>query len=215
MHGLLKVFSNRTSDLGVIVKSLGTKWICEETAIKPYPACRLTHGAIDLATSLRKSQGKRSVRSLELEISALSNNIVGIRVPTKVHPQNNVDAQFSAYFQTAATWLDGSESGWGVYDRLLDSNVSELLDKISIKSNSKLSDLQTRLTVTYDDGATQSEFCEAPLGEASHPISAEDVRKKYISLAVPIFGQDHAEKIEAAIQGLEIAKVSEIMALLA
>jgi 2-methylcitrate dehydratase PrpD len=170
-HGLLNIFGARVSDHNRIVHKLGSKWICEGTAIKPYHACRLTHGAIDIAGSLRRDQKGRSVWSIQLDISPLSNNIVGLRLPNKVHPRNIVDAQFSTYFQTAVTWLDGNESGWTVYDRLLDSDVSEMAEKISIKPDDQLSDLQTRMTIIYRDGTMQSKFCEAPLGEPSNPIN--------------------------------------------
>lgn len=214
-HGLLNIFGTKVGDHNVIVRELGTKWICERTATKPYPACRLTHGAIDLATSLRRDQEGRSVSFIQLDISPLSNNIVGIRLPNKLHPQNNVDAQFSAYFQTAVTWLDGNESGWTIYDRLFDLDISEMVEKISIKPDDQISDLQTRMTITYSDGTTQSEFCEAPLGEPSNPILIENVRKKYLSLAVPVLGEKRSEDIESAILRLESTNVSDIMRLLA
>jgi 2-methylcitrate dehydratase PrpD len=203
------------SDHSVIVDNLGTDWVCEATAIKPYPACRLTHGAIDLASAIQRGRGGRSVGSIQLDISLLSYNIVGIRAPNKVHPQNNVDAQFSAYFQTAVTWLDGSDSGWGAYDRLLDSDMSELLEKISIRSDNELSDLNTRMTVKYEDSTIQSEFCAAPLGEPSNPISIENVRKKYLSLAIPVLGTKKTKVIKNAIMILESVNVVDIIALLA
>jgi 2-methylcitrate dehydratase PrpD len=214
-HGLLNIFGSKSSDHSEIVYELGTKWICEGIATKPYPACRLMHGAIDLAISLRRDQGGRSVSSIQPDISPLSNNIVGIRLPNKLHSQNNVDEQFSAYFQIAVTWLGGNQSGWTVYDRLLDSNVTEMVERISIKPDDQLSDLQTKMTVTYSDGTMQSEFCEAPLGEPSNPISIENVRKKYLSLAVPVFEEKRSGKTESAILKLESSNVSKIMRLLA
>lgn len=212
-HGLLNVFGDRKWDHKSITEGLGSRWLCQQTAIKPYPACRLTHGAIDLASSLRMSQGDRKVQSLQLEISPLSFSIVGSRLPNKIHPQNEVDAQFSAYYQTALTWLDGNQTGWGVYERLLDSDVSDMLEKVSITSNSSLSDLQTQLTITYSDKTTESKFCEAPLGEPSNPIAVENVKKKYLGLAVPVFGDTRAKEIERVVLALESARVVNVMSL--
>lgn len=181
---------------------------------QPYPACRLTHGAIDLASSLRLSAGPRIAKSLRLSISPLAYKIVGLRVPNKLHPQNNVDAQFSIYYQTAVTWLDGSASGWKVYDRLLDTDVSELMEQISVVADEALGDLQARIEVVYKDGTEESGFCEAPLGEVSNPLSWEHIKKKYSSLATPVVGENEARSVQSLVASINDHTVAELMCLL-
>jgi 2-methylcitrate dehydratase PrpD len=57
---------------------------------------------------------------------------VGRPPPNKIHPKNIVDAQFSAYYQVALSWLDGSETWWSLYDRSGDDDAHELLDKVTV-----------------------------------------------------------------------------------
>ena len=43
-----------TSDVTSLTKDLGKGWVMMGTALKPYPACRVTHASIDLAAKLAK-----------------------------------------------------------------------------------------------------------------------------------------------------------------
>jgi hypothetical protein len=73
---------------------------------------------------------------------------------------------------------------------MIDLDVLSLLKKVMANSDSKLSDLQKRLTVIYNDWTMESEFCNGPLGELSNPLSIENVRRKYVSLALPVLGEE-------------------------
>ena len=74
-----------------------------ETAIKPYPSCRLTHGAIDATLQLRDQipEQHRSTAQISITLPQFSVTIVGDGAANKRSPENTVDAQFSVYFQVA------------------------------------------------------------------------------------------------------------------
>ena len=55
-YGLLAGYSNAPRP-DLLLERLGERWVLAETAIKPYPSCRLTHGAIDAVLSLREKAG--------------------------------------------------------------------------------------------------------------------------------------------------------------
>ena len=167
-----------------------------------------------MASSLSPTAGSRKVKSIQLAISPLSYNIVGVRILNKLHPENHVDAQFSAFFQTAATWLDGSTSGWKVYDRLLDKDIFELSERVTVVADEGLGNLQTRLEVIYGDGSSEAQTCEAPLGEVSNPLSTKHIRQKFESLAVPVLGIQKAGSIASLINSVEDRTVGELVKLL-
>lgn len=52
-----------------LIDGLGKEWASAGTAIKPFPACRMTHSAIVLGDSLRKKAGTRTVQKMEVSLT--------------------------------------------------------------------------------------------------------------------------------------------------
>lgn len=201
IFGFLKGYS-ASPTMNNIVEGLGKNWIHTATAVKPYPGCRMTHGGIDLAAKWR-GKVRGPVKSMCLSLSTHCWMVVGRPLPNKRHPETIVDAQFSAYYQLAVAWLDGNQSGWRVYDRIHDKDVSLLLDKITVNASEDLAGLGTRLEVHLEDGTIETDDLAVPLGEPSTPLSYRDVLKKYGSMAIPAYGQQKAEQIMQIVQQLE------------
>ena len=176
VSGFLKNYS-ASPKLDGIIDGLGTEWIHTATAIKPYPGCRFTHAAIDLAARWRKTK-PCGVHSFHVWLPKGSIRGVGIPVPNKLHPKTIVHAQFSAYYQLAVAWLDGNETGWAVYNRLNDKDVYELLDRITIDVGEDLPPMSTKLEIRWKDGTTDTDFVAEPLGELSNPFTWEHLLKK-------------------------------------
>jgi 2-methylcitrate dehydratase PrpD len=99
-----------------------------QTAVKPYPSCRWTHGAIDAALSLRSEvpARQRLDAHISVRLNPIAYTIVAEPQPQKIKPANTVDAQFSVYFQVAAAWLDGHVD-WSTYDHLTDPAITTML----------------------------------------------------------------------------------------
>ena len=86
-----------------LVEGLGNEWIFLGTALKPYPACRMTHASIEIAEKISKEKAV-TVESISVTLSPTCWNIVGVPKPNKIRPENIVDAQFSIYVQAAIAW---------------------------------------------------------------------------------------------------------------
>ena len=202
-YGLLNGYSTTSSTVG-LTDGLGKEWCSTETSIKPYPGCRATHGAIDLAAKMRKTP-PRGVERLTLAISTHIYDIVGAPLPSKIHPKNVVDAQFSAYYQLAVTWLDGNTSGLAVYDRMFDADVHDLSDRIVVEADEKLSGLATRLTVQWGDETESTEMVTKTkvTGESANPMTMDKVVEKFMSLAGPVYGAEIARGIAGLVDQLE------------
>lgn len=209
--GLLHAYTDKSNPQG-IDQDLGTKWIFVDTAVKPFPACRFTHGQIEIASKLRKS-GK-TVKHITNIISNQSYGVVGHPIPNKLRPTNVVDAQFSAYFQTAAAWAYGSELGWGIYDKISDPKVRDLLGKISADSSDEYESLETALKVEWDDGTETFERLKNPIGESDRPLTWDAVKTKYMSLAGPAYGDAHANRISEVVHDLEKHELKDLMDLI-
>jgi 2-methylcitrate dehydratase PrpD len=98
---------------------------------------------------------------------------------------------------------------------LLDADIAELSERVSVIEDEELGDLVTKLEIVYEDGSRELRTCDAPLGEPSNPLSAKHIRQKYFSLAVPVLGAKKAESVESLVGSIEERVVSELMALVA
>jgi 2-methylcitrate dehydratase PrpD len=186
-----------------LTERLGEEWLLLQTAVKPYPSCRLTHGAVDAALALRDSftAEERSRVTMHIEISPVSMQIVGGDSANKITPQNSVDAQFSIYFQTAAAWFDG-QVDWSTYDKLNAPDRVALSKRISLKVNALLPANAAILTVEVD-GKTLVNTVTFPSGEPENWIGDEVLRQKFLSLAGKTYGEQHAARIADRVQALD------------
>lgn len=179
--GLLHGYSDQP-DPDQLVADLGRIWLLEGTGIKPYPSCRLTHGAVDAALQLRRDVGASPARdaTVRLAISPSAELIVGGTNPRKRAPQNSVDGQFSAVFQAAVALLDG-QVDWDSYRRIAEPDLRALTARIELTTDATLPEAGSELTVTSVRG-TSTARVEQPSGEPGTDLSWDLVQTKYEGL---------------------------------
>lgn len=211
--GLFHAYSTRDPDLNALVKDLNHEWHFLGTALKPFAACRMTHGAIDMASRLARSVRLDGVEKITVTIRDGCYNIVGVPSPNKIHPQNIVDAQFSMYYQLAAAWLYGAGAGWSVYEKLGDPHIHQLSEKITVIGDATINGLETRMTVQWDDGRSETTSLFRPLGETSNPFTKDRVDEKFFGLAAPIYGKSKAVEIRDVVDNLESHSIRDLMSL--
>jgi 2-methylcitrate dehydratase PrpD len=185
-----------------LTEGLGERWLLAETGIKPYPACRLAHGAIDAALAARERLGGTvpADTRISLRISPEASAIVGGERANKRAPQNIVDGQFSVYFLTAVALLDGAVT-WGSYERLGDSDVASLIARIELSAGEDVASAGAVLSCRSRDA--EVEVCvEQPAGEPDGVLPWEDVEPKYRALARELFADDTCEAIERWVKRL-------------
>ena len=213
--GFLHAYTtNEDVDYAELTRDFGLEWTFLTTALKPFPGCRMTHTAIEIAGSMCGTHvSSQGIEKVTVAIKPTMWNVVGVPLPNKIHPQNEVDAQFSIYYQTAVALLDGSNMGWKVYSRMKDQDVHDLLDKITVVKDASFKSMETRLTVRWKDGVEKTDMLVSPLGEDENPFSREKVVAKYMSLAGPVYGEKRATQIMEMIDTVENCQVEELMAL--
>ena len=211
--GVFHAYSSKSPNLKALTKNLGLEWEFMGTALKPFPACRMTHGAMDLASSMAASTDREGVESITVTIRPACVDIVGTPVPNKIHPQNVVDAQFSMYFQVAAAWLYGCNVGWAVYEKLDDPKISDLSERINVVADDNIDGLETKLTAKWANGSEKSARLFRPLGEESNPFTKDRIDQKFFSLTCPVYGQKIAAEIKDLVDDLENHSIAELMRL--
>ncbi|KPI44739.1 uncharacterized protein AB675_8697 [Cyphellophora attinorum] len=229
--GFLNAYSpNEEKDLNRLVDGLGEKWVFVDTSLKPFPACRMTHGSIEMAEAAaekRRAKGVSSasdlvkeVKSIEVRLRGPNMSLVGDRTPNKVHPEAEVDGQFSAYFQVAHSYLYGSQQGVKAYERLDDKDIYALSDKISCvvdDNDPALNGMGSRVIIEYSDGGREEMVNSYPLGEPEHPFKREDVEKKFRGCMEPVYGAKRSEEVLKAVNEMSLSRgdINKFMALLA
>lgn len=221
--GFLHAYSPKEDkDLAYLTADLGQRWEFLETSLKPFPACRMTHGFIENATKLGRERGAgyataRDVKQITCSLSKANVSVVGAPIPNKIHPGNMVDAQFSAYFTTANSFLYGSDNGVRCYeaDRLADPEIRALSDKIVCVGDDGIKHFGSRLKVEYANGQTEEVDIPFPLGEPQYPFTREQVEAKYFSLVKPVLGEKRAVEIRDAVNEIEKHTVVELLGMLA
>jgi 2-methylcitrate dehydratase PrpD len=90
----------------LLTDGLGRTWRIEEYSLKPYPACRCNHAAIDLAVKLRdEGFAPDGIETVEIRMSEANWKLVG--KPYDASLDSVVHAQFNAAYSFARALSDG------------------------------------------------------------------------------------------------------------
>lgn len=200
-YGVLTSFTGAPQP-ALLTDGLGNQWMLLRTAIKPYPSCRFTHAAIDAAIELRGqfSAADLTRATIRIGLSPVAMKIVGERLPAKLDPRNNVDAQFSVYFQTAAAWLDGKVE-WSSYERLGAPDIVAQAQRITTHVDPTMKKIGSSFAVALN-GAELARTVDHPLGEPEQPLDWSGLKAKFLSLAEPVYGRAQADAIGQAVKSL-------------
>ncbi|ETS78304.1 hypothetical protein PFICI_10366 [Pestalotiopsis fici W106-1] len=212
-YGVLHSYST-TSTAERILEGLGAEWIFTATAMKPFPACRMTHSAIEIVASVASESQDKQVDSVLVELSPGCFPIVGTEDPNKLQPKTIVDGQFSMYYQVAIAWLYGMDIGWKMYEKLADEAVLAWCRKVKVVINPAVLDLEARVKFNFSDGTTRDEGIVHPLGEDEHPFSKERVHAKFLGMTEPSYDGPTQKGILAAIESLDSHPVADLLSLL-
>ncbi|KXH46377.1 hypothetical protein CSAL01_09858 [Colletotrichum salicis] len=216
--GFLQAHSASVNAVG-LTENLGTEWLYPATALKPFPACRFTHTAIEITAKLAaKSDSQKLPDRIVVGLTRAGYGIVGEPSPNKKHLESIVDAQFSIYYQVAVAWLFGSDIGWGAYDagKMESKQVAQLCDRIEVEINDKLEEeFEVRMAFSgIGGGGDIEEAMVFPLGEDEHPVSHERVEKKFRGMVASVYDDNRAGKILQAVQGLSTGQSKDLIGLL-
>jgi 2-methylcitrate dehydratase PrpD len=179
--GFLRAFSFEGSfDRDVITRGLGTEFRTMITAFKPYPCCRFSHGAVDLALDLHR-HGITASRIRSVHVRIYKTDILNY-----VHrPPTPVDAQFCLPFLVAMALVRGrvglSDLG---PDAIRDPAVLALSDRVTVDEDPGFTAqyperYPTELTVITTEGEELTRFNDCPRGDPEAPEYVGDPRKLY------------------------------------
>lgn len=187
-HGFLKGYSDG-ADPAKAVAGLGEIWETMKIGVKPYPACRYTHAAVDGLLALKRERGL-TVADIENITVGLHRNgitLVGAPLAEKRRARSVVDGQFSMPF-AAAVALTRDRFGWDDYDLLGKPEIDELADKVDVIRDESLEGLRHPFGAALKVRAKGQEYdlrIADPSGEPETFPTPEASIEKFRALAGP------------------------------
>lgn len=185
--GLYRAFLGDDADCDYdrATAALGDDWQLLKTAIKPYPACHLTHGCIDAAIAIAEKHRLDASRIASVEALVAADMVPTICEPldNKRRPKNSYDAQFSIPFLVAAALLKGRVTIADLEDdRLYDRQILGLAAKVGYGVDPRSGyprHYSGEVIVTTTDGHRISERRQVNSGAPELPVSDEDIVRKF------------------------------------
>ncbi|HEX7304756.1 MmgE/PrpD family protein [Lentzea sp.] len=195
-----------------ITGGLGTDWEVPRIFFKPYPANHFTHTIVDAAADLRR-QGLEpdDVESLEIGVPAPVVRTVGDPIEKKRTPGTPYEAQFSGPYAAVVGMFGGGGLGAALADyapeHLTDPRRQELMRRTSVVADDECTAIFPHqfpavVRATSRDGRRWTAKALANRGGVDHPLTDDEIARKFTDNAAPVLGPAAARDVIDAVAGL-------------
>jgi 2-methylcitrate dehydratase PrpD len=210
--GFTRITTRGEPALERIVEQLGERFSIMDIYLKPYTACRHTHGAAQAALELvdKEDFGPQDIEAVDVYTYTIASVAVGKGVSAN---STFVSAQFSLPYVVGACLIDGEMGPAQLReDRISDSALLELSQRVKVNVDPELARVypgmtSSRVEIRLKSGRTLAKQVDIPKGDPRDPMTLEDVAGK-----VKRFASRRDEKAldEAIRLSLELEKVGDI-----
>ncbi|MEJ8838161.1 MmgE/PrpD family protein [Ramlibacter sp. AN1133] len=217
-RGLLPGFGGRISgeDEASVLAGLGVDYLLPQTYFKRHAGCRGNHAPVDAALDLALAEKLTAgdVASVRVGVDSVT------RAAAIEPPRDGKQAQMSVGFSVALALLKGHASVYDYTDAVLnDPALRELMQRIEVGVDPKLDAgyPQRRgawVEVTLRSGKELRGTVPNARGEPECPLTEQEVREKFRTLAAPRIGA-RTNALEQAVLALEDTDGEALAALLA
>jgi 2-methylcitrate dehydratase PrpD len=194
------------------VAGLGRVWETMAIAIKPYPACRYSHAAIDALLELRAAHGLdwKDVEAVEVGLPQTGWKIIGDPEPDKQQPKNVVDGQFSMPFVAAVALREGAMQ-WDHYARHIHDPQTLALCKrvrtvVDPAAEAEFPRYMSGVVRVRTRGGALEKLVRVAKGEPENFVTAAELRSKFDGLVGPYLAERRREELARALLALDEAK---------
>ncbi len=187
-------------------EALGERWEIARNYFKRHAACRYTHGALDALAEIVARAGGR-IAADEVERIEVDTYVWAAQLDGQ-EPHNMLAAKFSLPFALATTIVHGAATVEAFRDEARANETARALARhVVVREDpdltARLPGLRpARVRVILKDGKTLAAEVLTNRGDTEDPYSADEVREKFRELAEPVWGRDHAARVEAAVAAL-------------
>lgn len=221
-RGFWRIAGSDRCDFGGMTNNLGKKYVFTETALKPYPACRGIHTALEcIETIVRQDKiVPQGIEQVSVSIGAEFSELFYVYdVPYMV------DAEFSVpYAVTMVVKKVPKGPGWYSEEHLRSAEVHSLMRKVKLQvlrepdegaRESKLVIGSSKVEVRMKDGRVFSRHVHHPKGSRQNPLTKEEITTKFSTLASYVLRRETVDAVVSTVAGIErLNDVSELTGLL-
>ncbi len=182
---------------------------------KPYSCARPIHNAIDCALEVRREPG---FATKDVEVIHVDRHPDWARYHQNTTPQTYHEAQVSLPFSVAIALIEGRALLEQYSNRTIrNAEVKRLSGLVRINEDPSLPrGVSCRMTVHVRGGRKLASQVDYPKGSIQNPMSDEEMRAKFDSLATPVIGAKRAAALAGQVMALEkVREVSDLMKLTA
>ncbi len=206
-HGFLGGYSDGATPARAIA-DLTSVWETSRIGVKPYPACRYTHAAVDGLLTLRQQLDlhPEDVQSVTVGLHRNGITLVGAPLEEKRLARSIVEGQFSMPFAAAVALVRG-RFGWDDYDLLGKPEVDALAARVTVVRDESLEGLRHPFGATVILQARNRDHhlrIADPSGEPETFPDADSISAKFKHLAAPVLNGD-AEPLLSRLRDLRRA----------
>jgi 2-methylcitrate dehydratase PrpD len=184
-HGFYRAFApSKAPNFAPLMDALGSRWVLETVAFKPYACGTMTQPFIDCAIELARSGVRAAdVASLVCEVGEGTVHRLWEPLAQKQAVPNGYAAKFSTPYCIAVGFLDG-KAGFEQFtdERVHDPNVRALAAKISYvidPNNDYPANFSGHIRATLTDGTVQEVRKPHMRGGAHEPLTDDEVAAKF------------------------------------
>jgi len=197
-------------------RGLGRDFEIMNIYIKPYPTCRMTHGAVEAILELKKEVDLNPSNVGEVKVLQLTHGMYITDEKVEVDSYYKT-CQFNLPYIAACAIMDGvvGEEQFKK-ERIADPEVHELAKKIKVIPDEVLDAIYpeecrpTTVEIKTTDGKTYSKRIDYPKGEPRNPFTDDELFEKFLRWAGPSLTEERANEIKNAVFKLdELGDVSE------
>lgn len=183
-----------------LVDRLGKDFQLVGTDIKPFPSCRQTHGAIELALGLQGDEALdiQNIERIEVSIYSYANRSW---YASNEQPGSWLEALLRIPYCVAVAFLHGQVSIESFFDDVRsDPRIHALLSKISVVANPQFdenwpAERPVHMRVICKNGNIVEKSLRHPISSQERPVSVQFIFEKFASL---LSRRREKEEIKAA-----------------
>jgi 2-methylcitrate dehydratase PrpD len=197
-------------------QDLGKDWriVTPGMSTKPYPCCRSTHSSIDASLYLRNTQGIDAGKIVKITCKTSPQHT---RLARFHKPKSAYEGKFSIPYCIAAALLRGKillEDF--TEEKVAAPEAQALLSKVEFEYPQEYKENPMALTgevvVSLANGAEYSHKIDVPKGDASNPMTDEELSAKFQDCTHRVLHEKDVEKVAGMIHHLEsLGNVSDLM----
>jgi 2-methylcitrate dehydratase PrpD len=196
-----------------VIKALGSRYEILDTSIKKYPAGQPIQATLEGYFSLVKQHGLdgRRIQKIVVRLPDTQARTINDRHMPDVNCQ----------YMLAVAMLDGKIDFQNShdFDRMHDPQVLEFKKRVELVADPELTKIfpavrSAIVEITTADGRQFKTLVDRMPGAPYNPLSAAEVEEKFLSLSLPVFGQEKSRDIALIVHGLEdvgdVAKLTAV-----